>query len=225
MIKNEAEVRIALQAVLVTELAVMGYWGCAFVVILIMIPWKPLYLVGCYLAQPIVDWRIEKARDHKGKEVAQVEQELSALLDDPEAQVSPNPARTVRPPKPRTLESLREFEPTGFSRVEPPNVSMGFISAADTRGISPAIQNHVRSLPQGAFSNMELEVEDVKFHGDTADAAVRFKSSNVAGLVIRQRYLLRRSGEHWEVESRQPANGAPVPPPYYSPRQPEMRAI
>jgi len=43
MIKNEAEIRIALQAVLVTVLALTGYWGCAMVVMLIMLPGS-LYL-------------------------------------------------------------------------------------------------------------------------------------------------------------------------------------
>lgn len=83
-----------------------------------------------------------------------------------------------------------------------------------TSAIPPAIQNHVRNLAQDVFSNMDLEVEEVKFDGDIAEAFVRFKSSNVTGLVIRQRYLLRKSGHHWEVESRQSLNGtvkAPLP--------------
>jgi hypothetical protein len=95
---------------------------------------------------------------------------------------------------------------------------------AATLAIPPAIKNHMRNLPQGVFDNMDLEVEEVKFHGDTADAYVRFKSSNVTGLVIRQRYFLRKSGDLWEVESRQPANGAgKTPPQYQPPSRPRMR--
>jgi hypothetical protein len=77
-----------------------------------------------------------------------------------------------------------------------------------TLAVQPVIKNHVRNLPQGVFNNMDLEVEEVKFHGDTAEAYVRFQSPNVTELVIRQRYVLRKSGDHWQVESRQPANGA-----------------
>jgi hypothetical protein len=83
--------------------------------------------------------------------------------------------------------------------------------------IPPAIKHHVRTLPQGVFSNMDLEVEEIKFHGDKADAFVRFQSPNVTGLVIRQRYVLRKVGEQWQVESRQPANGAGKAPPPTSP--------
>ena len=70
MITNEAEIRIALQAVLVTVLALSGYWGCAVVVMFILLPWKPIFAVGCYLAQPLVDWRIQKARDRHEKGIA-----------------------------------------------------------------------------------------------------------------------------------------------------------
>jgi len=82
-----------------------------------------------------------------------------------------------------------------------------------TLAIPPAIKDHVRNLPQGVFHNMNFEVEDVKFQGDTAEASVRFQSPNVTELIIRQRYVLRKSGDHWQVESRQPANGAGKAPP------------
>ena len=91
-----------------------------------------------------------------------------------------------------------------------------------TLAIPPAIKDHVGNLPQGAFSNMDLEVEQVKFHGDTAEAYVKFQSPKVRELAIHQRYLLRKSRGHWEVESRQPANGGSKVPPYSIPpvRQP-----
>jgi hypothetical protein len=93
-----------------------------------------------------------------------------------------------------------------------------------TLAIQPVIKNHVRNLPQGVFHNMDLEVEEVKFHGDTAEAYVKFQSPNVAELVIRQRYVLRKSGDHWQVESRQPANGGGKAPPQPLPiGRPPMR--
>jgi hypothetical protein len=60
---------------------------------------------------------------------------------------------------------------------------------------------------------MELEVEQVKFRGETAEAYVKFQSPNVAGLVIRQRYFSRKTEDRWQVECRQPANGASKAPP------------
>jgi len=229
MITNEAEIRIALQAVLVTVLALTGYWGRAVVVMFILLPWKPIFAVSGYLAQPLVDWRIQKARDRREKGIAQIEKELDAILHAPKggsvAQVADahsSPAVPGKPshlPLPRPLES---FKPKIAAGPAFQNMSDSAQGLAATLAIPPAIKNHVRNLPQGVFNNMDLEVDEVKFHGETADAFVRFKSSNVTGLEIRQRYLLRKSGDHWEVESRQPANGASKAP-QQSVDRPQMR--
>jgi len=228
MITNEAEIRIALQAVLVAVLALSGYWGCAVVVMFILLPWKPIFAVGSYLAQPLVDWRIQKSRDRHEKGIAQIEKELDAILRASKAKAPGAAARQAapsrvfsQPPLPRPLES---FKPKIAGGPAFHNISESAPDLAATLAIPPAIKNHVRSLPQGVFNNMDLEVEEVKFHGETADAYVRFRSSNVTGLVIRQRYFLRKSGDHWEVESREPANGAGKAPPQYQPADgPQMR--
>ena len=231
MITNEAEVRIALQAVLVSVLALYGFWGCAFMVFIILLPWKPILAVGGYLAQPLVDWRIQKARARHDKGFAQVEQELDAMLRPPNqapnvsrpaAFVKPAaPAKTSYPSLPRPLES---FKPKLAAGPAFRNITESAQDLAATLAIPPAIKHHVRNLPQGVFSNMDLEVEEVKFHGDTADAYVRFQSPNVTGLVIRQRYVLRKAGEQWQVESRQPANGAgKAPPPPMPPSRASLR--
>src|SRR5208282_5534635 len=104
MITNEAEIRIALQAVLVSVLALSGCWGCAFVVLVILLPWKPILAVGGYLAQPLVDWRVQKARDRHEKGIAQIEQELDTLLRSPRGTPSTAApaaaAKTAAPAKP-----------------------------------------------------------------------------------------------------------------------------
>jgi hypothetical protein len=215
MITNEAEIRVALQAVLVSVLALHGYWGCALVVLVILLPLKPLFAVGGYLAQPVVDWRIKKARDRHEKGIAQIEQELDAFLRTPRGTPSPSapvpatktavPAKPPHPPSPRPLESFKPDLAAGPAFQDLAGTAQNFSA---TLAIPPVIKNHVRNLPQGVFSNMDLEVEEVRFHGDTAEAYVRFQSPNVTELVIRQRYALRKSGDHWQVESRQPANGA-----------------
>jgi hypothetical protein len=231
MITNEAEIRIALQAVLVSVLALYGFWGCAFVVFVILLPWKPILAVGAYLAQPIVDWRIQKARARHEKGIAQIEQELDALLRTPmQGPNASRPAAFTKPPAPsKTSHSplpnpLESFKPRLAAGPAFQNMTETAQDLAATLAIPPAIKNHVRNLPQGVFSNMDLEVEEVKFHCDTAEAYVRFQSPNVAGLVIRQRYVLRKAGEQWQVESRQPANGAgKAPPPPLPGRRPSLR--
>jgi hypothetical protein len=215
MITNEAEIRIALQAVLVSVLALSGYWGCALVVLFILLPWKPIFAVGGYLAQPLVDWRIQKARDRHEKGIAQIEQELDTLLRAPRQALTPSvaaaaakpaaPAKPGNSPLPPPLES---FKPKLAAGPSFQNMTQTTQNLSAHSAIRPVIKDHVRNLPQGAFNNMDLEVEDVKFHGDSAEAYVRFQSPNVTELVIRQRYFLRKSADHWQVESRQPANGA-----------------
>ena len=133
------------------------------------------------------------------------------------------PAKPSRPSSPRPLESFKPKIAAGPAFQDMPGTAQN-LSA--TLAIPPAIKNHVRNLPQGVFNNMDLEVEEVKFHGDTAEAYVRFQSPNVTELVIRQRYVLRKSGDQWQVESRQPANGAGKAPPQPLPTgQAPMRLI
>jgi hypothetical protein len=221
MITNEGEIRIALQGVLISVLALNGYWEWAVLVLLILLPWKPIFAVMAYLAQPVVDWRLQKARDRHGKGMAQIEHELDALLRASSAAAPPACGPAVKAPGsqklpshrvlPRTVEPFRA-DCAGESKPRPLPETAQNLSAAVA--ILPVIKDHVQNLPQGVFHNMDLEVEEVKFHGETADAYVRFQSPNVVGLVIRQRYVLRKAGNQWAVESRQPANGgARMPPP------------
>lgn len=218
MITNESEIRIALQAMLISVLALYGFWGCAFVVFIILLPWKPLLEVGAYLAQPIVDWSLQKAaRGRSDKGIARLERELDSLLSASEKPVSASTVSTSRMPgpgKPYQRAQLRPLEPfkPNVAAKAAFQVGEAVANLAATLAIPTAIKNHVRNLPQGVFSNMDLQVEEVKFQGEKAEAYVRFKSPNVQELVIRQRYILRRSGDHWEVETRQPANGAGKPP-------------
>ncbi|MGO8788109.1 MAG: hypothetical protein ACLQVL_12110 [Terriglobia bacterium] len=219
MITNEAEIRIALQAVLISVLALYGCWGCAMVVFVILLPWKPIFAVGAYLAQPVVDWRVQKVRDRHDKNLSQIEKELDALLRAPRGTSGGSqqvPASKMAAP-PRLSQSLpprpqETFKPNLPTKPVLRDLAGTAQDLSATLAIPPAIKDHVRNLPQGVFSNMDLEVEEVKFHGERAEAYVRFRSPNVTELVIRQRYVLRKSGSQWQVESRQPANGGGKPP-------------
>ena len=160
MITNEAEIRIALQAVLVSVLALYGFWGCALVVVFILLPWKPILAVGAYLVQPLVDWRIQKARIRHEKGIAQIEQELDALLRAPKtAPRTAAPAAAVKPaapakpspcPLPRPLES---FKPRLAARPFLPEYARNrpgpFRHPGDsTRHQRPRAQPAARGFPQ-----------------------------------------------------------------------------
>jgi hypothetical protein len=229
MITNEAEIRIALQAILVSVLALYGFWGCAFVVLFILLPWRPFLSVGSYLAQPVVDWRVRKARERHERGMAQIEQELDAFLTEPRGKPTPPVAMpkaelgrkpvqpkvevAMKPAQPKA-PPLETFKPNALDEPSLHELTLTAQNLSATLAIPPAIKDHVRNLPQGAFNNMDLEVEQVKFQGDTAEAYVKFQSPNVKELVIHQRYVLRKSGKQWQVESRQPANGSSNLPPY-----------
>ncbi len=221
MITRESEIRVALQAVLVGVLALYGFWGCAFVVLLILLPWRPFLVVGGYLAEPIADWHFRRARErHRNRDgMAQIEKELDALLgtakDDatnPHPPESPAPEAGGKPSESEVIVGAKPFRPTIGTEVSLQEVPATAQELSSTVEIPSAITDHVRNLPQGVFNNMELEVEQVKFKDDTAEAYVRFHSPSVKELVIRQRYLLRRSAGSWLVESRQPANGGSKAP-------------
>jgi hypothetical protein len=221
MITNGAEFRVALQAVLVSILAFSGYWECALVMLLILLPWKPLLAGGGYLTQPLVDWWIDRARTPNQQVTVEVERELDVILKPLKRRPSAStPAAFAKPPVPAMvpgpsmMQSLGKIKPMIAAEPIFQSITDAPHNLSATLAIPPAIQNHVRNLAQGVFSNMDLEVEEVKFDGEMAEAFVKFKSSNVTGLVIRQRYVLRKSGDHWEVESRQSVNGtvkAPLP--------------
>jgi hypothetical protein len=111
-------------------------------------------------------------------------------------------------------QPLESFKPKLAAGPAFPEMAGTAQNLSVTLAIPPAIKDHVRSLPPGIFSNMELEVEEVRFNGDTAEAEVRFQSPNVTELIIRQRYVLRKCGDQWQVES---ANGERKVPPHSLP--------
>src|ERR1017187_10637841 len=126
MIKNVAEVRVAVLAILGTVLALNGFVGCALVVLAVLLPWRPVLLVGSYLAQPVVDWRMRKTRKRQETGFGQIELELDTFLGGAtkkvttpaplpagEVEVSPKPCqnailqpRAVASPHEPTFETL-----------------------------------------------------------------------------------------------------------------------
>ena len=207
MIRNESEIRVAVLAILVGVLALNGFAGCAIMVLIVLIPWKPFLVVSSYLAQPVVDWRVRKACERQEKGLMQIEQELesflggvkqnvgapvsaSAPLPSPveEVAIRPTPSPDADRPHLKVFKPAHPDEPT-FQKL--PLTTPG-VSAA--LAISAVIEEHVRRFPHGAFSNMNLEVERVSFSGESAEAFVRFKSPHVKELVISQTLSIAKVG-------------------------------
>jgi len=67
--------------------------------------------------------------------------------------------------------------------------------------VQEAIEEHLKQQPNLVFQNMTLEVGDVTFSGDTAEAQAKFVSKQAPNLAVGVLYKLRRAGNGWQVES------------------------
>jgi hypothetical protein len=91
--------------------------------------------------------------------------------------------------------------------------------------VQAAIERYLQKQSNIALNNMTLEVQEVKYQGDRAEAEVKFRSKQAPDLAVGVHYVLRRAGEQWEVQSSSAASGmggnphagaagqAPPPPP------------
>jgi len=67
--------------------------------------------------------------------------------------------------------------------------------------VQEAIEEHLKQRSNVVFQNMTMELGDVAFSGDTAEAQVKFRSKQAPDLAVGVQYKLRRSGNGWKVES------------------------
>ena len=93
--------------------------------------------------------------------------------------------------------------------------------------VQKAIEEHLKQQPNVVFQNMTVEVGDVTFNGDTAQAEAKFRSKEAPSLAVGVLYKLRRAGNGWQVESTSSATmpgttphgnaAAPTPSPSTTP--------
>jgi hypothetical protein len=57
------------------------------------------------------------------------------------------------------------------------------------------------------MANLNLEVGEVKFSGDSAEAETKFRSKQSPDLAVGVHYKLKLAGDHWQVESSAPSGG------------------
>jgi hypothetical protein len=78
--------------------------------------------------------------------------------------------------------------------------------------VKAAIETHLQQRSNVVFNNMTLEVQDVKFSGDTAVAQATFHSKRSPEISVGVNYKLRRVGDHWVVDVSTPAAGMGASP-------------
>lgn len=84
--------------------------------------------------------------------------------------------------------------------------------------VEAAIRTHLSTRPGLAMDKMEMEVRQVEFKGDTAEADVVLHVKDGEG-EMPFHYTLRRQGDQWVVE-RGGGNGTGEPPPGHPPVAP-----
>ena len=72
--------------------------------------------------------------------------------------------------------------------------------------VQAAIEEHLKQRPNVVFQNMTVEVGEVTFNGDTAQAMVKLRSKQAPSLAVGVFYKLRRAGNGWQVESTSTAS-------------------
>ena len=84
----------------------------------------------------------------------------------------------------------------------------------DTKpAVEAALRAYLAQRPGLALDKMDMEVKDVQFKGETAEADVVFRVKGGEGEMA-MRYTLRRQGNQWVVErsGQTGASGAEMPP-------------
>jgi len=73
--------------------------------------------------------------------------------------------------------------------------------------VERGIQEHLSRNTQLLSRNFTTRVEKVSFNGDSADAVVKFQSTQQASLFVEVGYHLRLENGRWEVVSSTPLSG------------------
>ena len=73
--------------------------------------------------------------------------------------------------------------------------------------VERAINDHLAQNTQLKSGSFRTKVESVAFKGDTADAVVRFESTESSALFVEVRYGLRLENGQWQVVSSTPMSG------------------
>ena len=73
--------------------------------------------------------------------------------------------------------------------------------------VRKAVEDHLQARQHLALSKMTITIEEVKVNGGNAAAKVRFGSRQSSDVSVEVAYVLRRSGDRWQVQSSTPLSG------------------
>ena len=85
----------------------------------------------------------------------------------------------------------------------------GKIQNTDSKeAVQKAVEAYLLERQNLMMANMDVEVAEVKFEGDTATADVKFRSKQSSQMVVQIQYKLKKSDTGWQVVTSSPAQGA-----------------
>jgi hypothetical protein len=86
-------------------------------------------------------------------------------------------------------------------------VALGCNRLHTKAAVEQAIQAHLHDNPHLSMENFTIEVKDVQFSGNTAQALVEYRSKTPPVQSVKVRYGLQQQGDHWVVASSMPMSG------------------
>jgi hypothetical protein len=78
--------------------------------------------------------------------------------------------------------------------------------------VRAAIEEHLAQQPGLQMQNMTMQMQDVKFQGDSAEAQVKYLSKESPDIYVQIRYELHKQGGRWQVQASSLVGGMPATP-------------
>jgi hypothetical protein len=88
----------------------------------------------------------------------------------------------------------------------------GRLTGRSKAAVQAAIEEHLRQQPGLQMQNMTMQMQNVRFHGDAAEAEVKYVSRQSSDIYVQIRYRLRKEGGRWEVQSSSLVGGMSAEP-------------
>ena len=86
-------------------------------------------------------------------------------------------------------------------------VGCGRSSLHSESAVERAIQAHLQQNPHLLRDRFTTHVESISFHGDTAEALVKFQSKDSSSFSVEVKYWLQLQKDQWDVVSSTPMSG------------------
>ncbi len=78
--------------------------------------------------------------------------------------------------------------------------------------VKEAVMKRLASVSGLNMAGMDIEVTNVSFQGNTADAQVAFRAKGSSESMLNMSYKLERKGDEWTIKSSSGGMGGTLPP-------------